>query len=211
MKKQRKLKTGENYDKVINLLCQTVDFQNLRARSVRRLQTARIGKFKYKTDWGGKPVAIAVIAYGEGEEEQTQEVSSEYNAGKLYLNINPSVYWNKEEIGEVVEKNFGVVKPGFKKPHVPTYFLNPDRVRDAFYERSALLEVSALVLEAKERVQQALDEYILTDEYKAGLQLAREDYTVEEIKKVLLRFKDATPDVLRRALNEFVMHEVMES
>jgi hypothetical protein len=39
---------------------------------------------------------------------------------------------------------------------------------------------------------------------------AKNRYTVDEIKKTLLRFKDAPAEVLKQALDEFVVHALTE-
>lgn len=201
----RKLKNGDSYNKVIDLLVKTKDFQDLKARAHKRLEDAHIGGFEFAVDWQGLPYGNIIVVYPYGDDERTQKIH-----GNSELHITQDAFYIRREIDNVVSANFGVAKPGHKKPEVPTYFCNPDRVAAMMLERVAHLEIADLVSETTKRLRVLKEEAMQSDEWKDGLIRAREDHTVEQIKNVLMKFRDASPNTLRRAFDYFVLHAVME-
>jgi hypothetical protein len=201
----RKLKNGESYKKVVGLLAATNDFTALKNVVIRRLNTARIAGFQFSVDYRGDPTGDALIDYGEGEECVQQRTFNGFFHLRLVDIVKPS------EIENIVRLNFGVTKPGMRKPAVPTYFCNALRVEEILKERmDDLLGVQELIIDTNSRLRRNLEEARQSDEYRAGLRSAREDHMVEEILKTLQRFNDASPETLKRALGQYVVHSVMD-
>ena len=209
----RKLKNGVSYDKVIELLSNTQDFKNEKSAVQRRVANIRVERLKFDADWKGNPECYVIAAFGTDDEVLTQrfrcETSAEY---EMIVGVNSII--NEANVKAIVDKNFGVTHPGFSKPAVPTYFCNPERVKEILWNKARGLfnfnYDSNEFRTVKERLRQIRVEILASDEFANGMKKCRDDYTVEEIKKVLMRFKEASPELLKRALGAFVVESVME-
>lgn len=222
-RKDRQLKNGKSYGKVIELLRETTEYTQVVNIATMRLSTFSIDKAEYIVDWNGKPRCEVRIRLGEGENSVTKGL------GTFDPNSNPSD-WHitltmKDVIREfdcksVVNANFGKVKEGYRKVSVPTYNCSPERVLSMLekdFEKLRWNEdtgeygpFSGMLIDGRQRITDLMAGFVKSDAFQEGCKNAREDHIVNKIKGVLLQFPDATPEVLKRALNEYVMHEICD-
>jgi hypothetical protein len=208
--KNRKLKSGVSYDKVITLLKQTDDFKMLKHRVMDRLNAHHFAGWHVETDYSGNPYANGQVKFADGFGFSVRPSTSTNNgAVSYYAYFSRSDFVKKDELLKVIQDNFGVTKPGQKKPAVPTYFCNGDRVLEMMWESDNLFDESDKTLEIRTHYSGFLTSLVGTDEYRAGLNAKRAEYIVEDIKKCLLRHKDATPEIIKQALDMYLIHEVM--
>lgn len=207
-RKPRKLKNGASYNKVCSLLMETMEFKQEMKDAERRLETARISECKFHSDWGGRSFGSIVLTFGD-EESKTIEKELDCQYDSPTVSISKSDYILKSSFDKVVDANFGVTKPGFSKPSVPTYFLSKERVKEHLWDNFQCDRFYSLIDKTKARLQSQASQIYQSDEFKAGLVKAREDYTVQEICKTLAQFKDASPATLRRACEHFIIETIM--
>jgi len=203
---------GTSYDKVVALTMETSEFRALKERAARRLATIRIGGMSAQCNYSGDPKLTLELLAGEGAE--TLKMSAEERGDFRIWSINP-VLFTEEEVETIVKATFGVVRPGYKKKMVvPTYFCTEKKVVEELMPmaRSAIASLLGAdkVLEAVGLLEKKCTAAIASEEAAACRQAARDDLIVARVKGVLLQFKDARPDVLRRAMDEYVTHAIME-
>jgi len=204
---------GTSYDKVVALTMETQEFRALKERAVRRFATIRIGEdLTAQCGYDGVPKLTLEILAGEGAE--TLKMTAEEHIVFRLWSIN-SILYNEEEAEALVKATFGVVRPGYKKKMVvPTYFCNEKKVVEELYPKMRDVLVAhldeALISQRVNGLTHECRAVFASEEAAACRQLARDNLIVEKIKNVLLQFKDARPDVLRRAMDEYVTHAIME-
>lgn len=203
---------GTSYDKVVALTMETSEFRALKERAMRRLATVRIGGMSASCNYSGEPKLTLELLAGEGAE--TLKMPAEERTDFRVWSINPLLY-NEEEAEALVKSTFGVVRPGYKKKMVvPTYFCTEKKVVEELLSKMRPVLTGFLKEEAimgvTDRLTKECVTAIASEEASACRQAARDDLIVLKIKTVLLQFKDARPDVLRRAMDEYVTHAIME-
>jgi hypothetical protein len=204
---------GTSYDKVLELIAATSQFAALRARIRRRAESLRVSRTEVRVQ-NGKPLICAFLAAGNDAEMHDMPcmerddgyVFKIWGAGNLML--------EPEELHAVVDATFGVPVPGYRKRFVvPTYFCKPGKVKKLFNEKwfdALRAEVSEIVEPRLEALTLEVRALFVTEDSTAMKVAAKNRYTVDEIKKTLLRFKDAPAEVLKQALDEFVVHALTE-
>jgi hypothetical protein len=203
---------GTSYDKVVALTMETSEFRALKERAARRLATIRIGGMSAQCNYSGEPKLTLELLAGEGAE--TLKMPAEERPDFRVWSIKPLLY-NEEEAEALVKATFGVVRPGYKKKMVvPTYFCTEKKVVEELFPKMSNAIAGFLkeevIEEATLRLTKECMAAISSEEASACRQAARDDLIVLKIKTVLLHFKDARPDVLRRAMDEYVTHAIME-
>ena len=186
----------------------TPEWAAMRQLIVRRLSTVRIGEVVYKTSYYGESYGEIKIHCGEGEEERTQTITSE--SKRYTARLNQDFYFEKDLVALTVNSVFGVVRPGEKKAAVPTYFLKAERLAEMLIENPKL-ELGDEVHNAKCKLQLELDAFANSEEFDQSLKNQRVEHTIEEIRRTLMRFRDATPETLRTALDLFILNDVMDT
>jgi len=212
----RKLKSGESYKKVSSLIQETEDFKNYIAIAKRRLATPSIVKWDFQVDYSGVSYPILVVGFGENEENVISGFHHNKISGgefQFECRTNFSMVFHKKDLEKIILDNFGVIREGERKPRVPTYFCKPDRLLQMMWEdiHQEFYNLETEFQEASKKICLLVAEDQSGDEYKSGLRKAREDHVVEKIVECLDRWaKDASPEVLKRALDSYVMHEIMK-
>ena len=212
----RKLKNGQSYERIQKLMMETSDGQRLVEKALRRLNNVNLGESEFKTNYNDRPHCYKTVIFGVDRETTEARVSIDFT-GSFYFTMSPKHLITDDDIKELVEANFGVTKPGSKKPSVPTFFCKAPRViqylenaRNLDNLLDSSLNIPALMEGVRVSVNKSIEAFTKSEEFREGLQAARDDLIVTKIREVLGQFKDATPAVLKRALDEFVMHEIME-
>jgi len=212
----KKLKSGGSYDRIQLNLMESNGGKELTARVFRRLHNWRLGEAKFSTGYRDDPQCHLYVEYGEGDEMTKQTVGIDAK-GVFYFDVADQMIITDDDINYLVKENFGVVPPGAKKPVVPTYNCSKARVIEHLLharltDRLISLELHMVSqrIAVRAEITKSIQEYTMSDTFKNGCQGAREDIIVKKIRDVLGQFKDATPSVLKRALDEYVMHEIME-
>jgi hypothetical protein len=82
---------------------------------------------------------------------------------------------------------------------------------DMIVARDRIKELWQMTEKIQSTITEKLKEYILTSEYSEGCQEARARLIVNNIRTTIAKFNDVTPEILKRALDEYIMHEIMES
>ena len=129
------------------------------------------------------------------------------------MTARPSMVLRKSELEKVIQDNFGVIREGERKPRIPTYFCKVDRIKEMMWEEIyQLAEVlEPEFQECSRKMHSMVVDSQAGEDYKNGLLKAKEDHIVEQITACLTRWaKDASPAVLKRALDSYVMHEIMQ-
>jgi len=94
---------------------------------------------------------------------------------------------------------------------VRTYFCKEDAVREHFvkYARSLLCDRHVkTVQEAEARIAQQAKNLAESGRLEEGRMVAFENEAVDEIRDVLLKFRNIRREALKRALDEFIVHDV---
>lgn len=200
--RDRKLKNGESYRKVMLLIKETPEWKSLVKMAERRLATGRISKVDYNIGYSGDPFPVFTISIGEDEEEiVTGKATDTY--------VYTDSVWKSEEVERVVKSVMVDVKPGKKKPDVPSYFCKVDRVAHMMKQDSD--QFSIQVSECRARLAEQRKELESSAEFMESMKEARVQHVVEDIKRTLMKHKDLDKDILKRALDEYVIHSIMEN
>ncbi len=218
---------GKNgsYAKVANLLLNLPEFNDIMLMATKRSEVVCLEKAVYDTDYSGRPTSTVTFRLGEIQDSICLDVSVSRDK-EFYLHLCPVKRIIKEDTLKIfVENHFG--KSVGKKTPVPTYNCKLARVQefvlDAIKTQGANLDYDMIV--ARDRIKELwqmtekiqstitekLKEYILTSEYSEGCQEARARLIVNNIRTTIAKFNDVTPEILKRALDEYIMHEIMES
>lgn len=211
-----------SYDKIFNHLVQTPDFEALRATWRERL--AEAGPVQYELSY------VESEGRKEVRHQFTTVLPSEMNiwgAGQVSKEDLVRGALPDHEIEKVARDNFGT-------PRCKTYFCKLEdvlkgrsegskkvpeerrrkrvypfvtRVRDMF-ERESHKEIE----EARARIASSFHEAVDSEQLKADKQAFFERHVIEQIKAVVLKFNDRVGrHVIKAALDEVIVHELMES
>ena len=206
MSSNRKLKNGDSYRKLCELVSQTDEFKFLRGAIVDRIRNAEFKGFEYETDYRGEAFGVAVVSFSGISDQRFRP--NDVNRVNVWITRDSLIL--KSEVEDLVSKVFGVTRPGSKKPIVPTYFCKAERLVEELYI-NPVWDLSEEMDRMKLRLETEINDKVKEESFVLGIQDKREEHIVEEIKKVLLRFKDITPAAIKKALDRYVMHEVMEN
>lgn len=209
--------SGPVYDRVMKLIAATDQFKALKDRAVRRAHSVRVGSphetSAWRNDANGHPAAILRIMSGHDEELLSMDVTEETNRSSFNVWSYGQLLCSKEELEAVVRATFDVTKPGCqKKKIVPAHSLKLEKVLERFH-KDAMDELRALTSdiissEVRSAVTAECLRQFASDEAVELKQTAFDDLVVKELKAVLVKYSGARPDVLKRALDEFVCHEI---
>jgi len=213
--------SSKSTDKINELLVKTPEYAALRESCRTRLARAEVAKMSFGVDIdysnGAKirgAFAYVHIGYGNdvGVDQTVSEARVAWPGRMVCFEINGLT--TDGELRHPFEANFGVLKPfSTKKMRVPTFNVGPDKAKKAWEEfvKTRLAgELREDMSAAAVRLEGAVRNLFTTQKAIDGKQKAIDDHVVKNIKEVLLRFKGTRAEVLKRALDEFVCHEITE-
>jgi hypothetical protein len=225
------VKGVKSYDKICSHLIHTQDFSDYVDRIFRVLDSANVAGWEFSpggadhesdplkkrnvappthrllVDWGKKPSG----------EDNLEKVWSDPENWMIEL----SRICDDDELNQIVHKNFG-------SKTCPTYFCKKETLlgldkdgsksskldnKWAKYARNAISEkLMDKISRTLERIRQAMHSALASDAFAQEKVTFHERCIADEIKTVLLKFKDvAKPHVIKMAMDEFVCHEIMDS
>jgi hypothetical protein len=224
-----------SYDKICSHLRVTPDFQDYIARVSQALDQVHVsgwdfspGGDEYATDPAKKknvapPSWSLTIDWGTvdpGQEPLTQRAANNANVLSEW-NLDLSTICDERTLDEIVHRHFNTKT-------CPTYFCKKEKLlgRDkdgdrthsldnkwALYARGEIREALAdKISRTQDRLRKEMQDAIDSAEFNKDMTEFHERGIIEEIKIVLHKFHTvAKPHILKAALDEYVMHEIMES
>lgn len=203
---------GASYEKVVKRIQETNACKSLIEKARHRLSTLRVEEMTGGITYEGKPFLKFKVVSGTGDSAIIR--SYEHRNAEFNIWGFTDMAYTRDEMRAVVKETFGVPVNQFsKRMVVPTYFCKIDKVHDEFqnsFGDLARQELGNLGNESIGRIVTECRERILSTEAAQVLESTSDRYTIEEIKKTLLRFKDSKPEILKQALDEFVVHALTE-
>ena len=133
-----------------------------------------------------------------------------YETKDIYWELTLGALVNGKRLKCIIDQYKGVVFPGEKKARIPSYFCNTENVVQEMtmpLEEYFLpyLEFSAL----RKKIRQDVLDFLASPKFHSELEEARDEYAVMEIKRVLTRFKGISEHTLKRAVQEFIVEDIM--
>jgi hypothetical protein len=223
-KKRINWKTG-SYAKIVNLLISIPEFKDLYLLALERLENIEIDSVKYSTDYYDRPNAVVKLKMGLGDNVIFKDITIDKDR-EFYVHVNlVSEIFTHDTLKDYIRANFGVVKG--KKTPVPTFNCGIAQTFEFFNEvlgsrgdnlpdfmnvpKTVLGHLHAQCNKASENITTMIRNLTVSQEYSEGCQRARADLIVNNIRNTISRYKDVTPEILKRALDEYIMHEIMMS
>lgn len=204
-----------SFEKISGALFETAEFKSLMVEIKERIQSTKI------THYAG-----ACNSY-EPKASLMVHMESEYCGRKCVGatnvgNLRTNPFWTMsrdlympESFKSIFDANFGVLKPNStKKFRVPTYNVKRDKAYEHFASKArnkVAVEFDVMVKEKSSQIRNQALEFDATSEADQIKQDTRDRFTIDSIKETLLRFKDARPEILKAAMDEFVCHAIMEN
>lgn len=201
-------------EKICDAMYETAEFKALVKEVEERLASAQAEDFKaIYSDYDRKASIQTTISTTHLGVKKTSAVSAGHISAP-YWSISRNVLYSEDDLKAVFKANFGKLKPGStKKMLVPTYNVKKDVAFEEFRTRGLdrLGELASdAIRDCSVRIRTQVLSFMTTDEAKTMCQEATDRYTIDTIKATLLRFKDARPELLKAAMDEFVCHAIME-
>ena len=223
-----------SYDKICAHLRKTGDFSDYLVRVSKALDNVKVSGWEfhaggedYSSDPAKKknvapPTWNLVLDWGkmDGAPERLEKVFSD--SGQLSKwDLSLMTICDENSANKIVLANFDTKA-------CPTYFCkkekllgrNKDGDRDnkldnkwVAFVRSEVREVLGdKIARTQDRLRQEMQDAIDSDQFKKEMTEFHERGIIEEIKLVLHKFHSvAKPHILKAAMDEYVMHEIMES
>lgn len=192
-----------SYERICIALAATEEFADYERDFVKRVLSARVDNVTFEK--------LAESSRGDGMPEHRFEVAcgKERIAGFSFrepgqLKINVDLLITVDSLAPVMAA-FG------KK--VMTFNCREDLVKDKFvkHARTVLLDRHPGILtEAEARISEQATGLLTSGRVEKDRQVAYENEAVEEIRTVLLKYRNIRREALKRAIDEFIVHDVSE-
>lgn len=233
MAKPKVWRAGTSYEKVMELIFHAKPNRDLREKVLRRLKSARLDSVSYNAtmrfmDDGHVPCVEpqVEIHFGHAEELLKMKTSApgadEENPGAFAIRGTISHLVTNEEIVASVARVFGVSDGTKKGLIVPTYGTKRDKVLEEYPAKfRSLLKDSTvsndgepiiferLMLDVSARLTQDVIARFRNE--KQLKQDTMDKFAIKKIRDVLMQFRSAPEHVLKQALDEFIVHDLMDS
>lgn len=204
-----------SFEKISEAMVETAEFKSLMIEIKERIESVKITHYAGACN-SYEPKA-SLMVHMESEYCGNKNVGAS-NVGNLKTNpfwtMSRDLYM-PESLKAIFNANFGVLKPNStKKFRVPTYNVKRDKALEhfaAFARNKISVEFDSLVKSKSSHIRYLALEFDGTPEADQIKQDARDRFTIDSIKETLLRFKDARPEILKAAMDEFVCHAIMEN
>ena len=220
----KKPKTNGSYSKITKLLLGIPEFRDVFLLASERMENVCIESIKYDVDYYDRPISVVTIKCGVEDRAVNVDISVDKDRD-FYVRLNLiSQILTDDLVKEFVKNNFGVAKG--KKMPVPTFNCKLQSVIEFFLkalrdqgenlppemstERGICIDLHNQKSRTEEVITSKIQELVRSQEYADGCQQARADFMVEKIRSTISKFKDVTPEILKRALDTYIMHEIME-
>lgn len=201
-------------ERICEAMYETAEFKSLLAETKERLASTKITKFEGVYSDNDKKSYIRIMIENDYMGNKRTEVASTSYMNPAYWSIPRRMLFDENTLKAIFKANFGMLKPGSKKKFlVPTYNVKFETAKDEFLRKAESHLMSSLLTEVQVASKQVADEvaaFCLTPEADQMKLEAADRYTIDTIKNVLLRFKDAKPEILKQAMDEFVCHAITE-
>jgi hypothetical protein len=145
----------------------------------------------------------------------TSKDMANYQYHSFYFQCDKFI--NENSMKPIMDMTFGIHVTGRKKAIVPTYGLTdkkkPDILKAATsqaVDRFREMYSAQIVNEASDLTKE-IRAYFASPECAAGIADFRVEEIVKQLKRVLVRYKNTDPDIIRRASEEAIVSLVMES
>ena len=204
-----------SFEKISEALVETAEFKSIIVEVKERIRSAKITHYIGQcSSYDPKATLIAQF--------ETEYCGKKESGGANVNNLKTNPFWTlsrdlyaPKDFGAVFFANFGVLKPNSKKKfRVPTYNVKQDKALEHFSSAARnkmSTEIDILLKEKSNSLRQQALEFDMTPEADQIKQDTRDRFTIDSIKETLLRFKDARPEILKAAMDEFVCHAIMEN
>lgn len=209
---------ASSYIKIVEETMRTPHVEEYLAVCKRRIASARIGEVKFQANshFPDRAMGSAQLLLGTDKETIEHWISQHSNAGSSAVHISTYMLMVEKEVQKIVGETFGVRRdPRFQKLWVPTYNLKNqtskvvDNLFHAIRERLDKETEEARTVASDKLTAEIREVFGPSSEEKR--KRAVEDYAVMNIRETLLRFKHANQETLKRALDEFIVHELCDS
>ena len=213
----KKKSFGASYAKVRDLIFETSEWEGLLALMIRRLNHFSVVGIKYLINYDGRATATVQVGFGQDSEMRLASVHhNKYCSPEFMIVMNRSHIVSAADVEGVLRRTMGYIPPGSRKPVVPTYNCSVDNMLMFLMDNGGEHEIgkpaisSDMIREASDRANVVLAKITESDEFRDNMRRVREDHIVDKIRECVQSFPDATAPVLKRALDEYVMHQIMD-
>lgn len=192
-----------SYERICAALAATDEFAAYEKDFVKRILSARVDNIAFEK--------LAESSRGDGMPEHRFEVAcgkeriasfSFRDPGKLKVNVDALV--TAESLAPVMSLFGNKVK---------TFNCRDDLVREKFvkHARQVLLDRHpGIIAEAEARIAEQAQGLLSSGRVEKDRQVAYENEAVDEIRTVLLKYRNIRREALKRAIDEFIVHDVSE-
>lgn len=201
-------------EKICEAMYETDEFKALVNEARERLNSAKVIGYKgHYSDYERKSSIKVDFETDFCGAKKTETIDTTYVSLNQYWTLPRKLFISEASIEQVFNANFGILRPNStKKYRVPTYNVNRDTALNAFKDKAEshlFCQVDSLAYSASAALAKQVASFMVTPEADKLKQDATDRYTIDTIKSVLLRFKNASPEVLRQATEEFVCASIM--
>lgn len=202
-----------SYDKICKSLKYTQDFVDFTARTLHMLNTARVDSWKFGASEHATKVLVVNttlnVAFGESPEEVIHEVWVGDSSNPGNWSVDVMTLCPDSRLNSLVDKLFG------KSKSCPTYFCNPDKVKEKWpsYARDCIREdLKDPLGRTSGKLRNLMSEALNSEEFLREKTNFFERRIVDDIKQVLLKYAPiARPHVYKQAVDEYLITDIMES
>lgn len=192
-----------SYERINIALAATSEFKEYEDSFKRLVKSARVDHVSYEK--------LSMSSSIDGMPDHRFEVAvGDRRVDELRFKDPESVHLAVEHI--VTLPSLEPVLSTFGKK-VRTYFCKEDAVRERFlvYARNLLADKnSGLIEEANRRIASQAQRLLDSGHVQEGRRVAYENEAVDEIRTVLLKFRNIRREALKRAIDEFIVHDVTD-
>lgn len=201
-------------ERICEALYETPEFKSLIAEVKERLTSTKITKFEGVYNDNDKKSSIRVFIESDYMGMKKTEISNNTYINPAWWSLPRRLLFDDSSLKAVFKANFGILKPGSTKKYlVPTYNVKYETAKDEFFRKAEGYLTTLIVNETQRESKRIADEvaaFCATPEADQMRQEAADRFTIDTIKNVLLRFKDARPEVLRQATEEYICSSIMD-
>jgi hypothetical protein len=204
-----------SFEKITDALYETGEFKSLMIEIKERIQSTKITHYAGACN-SYDPKATLMVHM------ETEYCGKKNEAASNVGNMKTNPFWTisrdlylPDSFKAIFNANFGVLKPNStKKYRVPTYNVKRDKAYEHFASNARgkiAVEFDTMIKDKSSQIRNQALEFDTTPMADQIKQDTRDRFTIDSIKETLLRFKDARPEILKAAMDEFVCHAIMEN
>lgn len=192
-----------SYERICAALAATEEFAAYDRDFVRRVQSARVDNIAFEK--------LAESSRGDGMPEHRFEVACGKERIAAFSFREPGTLRLSVDALVTVESLAPVMSVFGKK--VMTFNCKEDLVRDKFVKHVRQLMLDrhpGVIAEAETRITEQAKGLLTSGRVERDRQVAYENEAVEEIRTVLLKYRNIRREALKRAIDEFIVHDVTD-